>query len=102
MQPLQKFVRSLSNIKRNLYPDLVEHLKTFKSFGKRNKSLLIATLEDVQRELKSKNPNNKYMISLLNQIEKTTYFTDNLQKKMMLDAVISKKSVFQTEYVRVV
>ena len=87
---------------KSVHPDLKEHLKTFTSYGKRNKARVIATLQDVQCELHNVKPKNRFMLSQLEQIEETTFFADKLQKKMMLDAVISRsKTELQNEIVAV-
>jgi len=71
------------------------NLKTFTSYAKRNKAKVIATLEDVRCDMASKKPNNKAMLSQLNQIKKTNFFTDKLQEKMLIDRITHHKSVIQ-------
>lgn len=87
---------------QTVFPELIEHLKTFKSYGKQSKAKAIATLQDIQRELVSKKPNDKVMLSKFQLITDTNFFTDKLQKKMMIDVLISRKTTFQTEYVEVI
>lgn len=87
---------------QTVFPELVEHLKTFKSYGKQSKAKVIAVLEDIKREMSTKKPNDKVMLSKLNLITDTNFFTDKLQKKMMKDVLISRKTTFETEYVEVV
>jgi len=87
---------------QTVFPDLIEHLKTFKSYGKQSKSKVIATIQDIQLEMKSKKPNDKVILSKLNLITDTNFFTVKLQKKMMMDVLISRKTTFEQEIVEVV
>lgn len=85
----------------SVHSDLQEHLKTFKSYGKQNKAGLIATLEDVQRELNYKHPNKKLALYWLNTILETSYYTDKLQKRLLKDATVKSKKTVQIEVLEV-
>lgn len=85
----------------SVFPQFKEHLKTFTSYGKRNKAKVIATLEDVRCAMGSKKPNNNTMLSQLNRIKKTNFFTTNLQQKMLVDRTVQGKSELQNEIVAV-
>lgn len=86
----------------SVYPQFKEHLKTYASLGKRNKAKVIATLEDVKRELESKKPNDNLMLSKLQLLTDTNFFTNKLQKKMLLDRTLQGKSTTQSEILKVV
>jgi hypothetical protein len=86
---------------KSVFPDLKMHLKTYHSYGKRNKAKTIASLEDVQREMNSMNPSKRYMLFLINQIVETSFYGEDLQKKMLKEKLISRKAELQSEIVAV-
>lgn len=77
------------------------HIATFHSYGKQNKYKVIALLEDVQREMKTIQPNNRFMLWQLNQLIKTGFFADKLQEKMNQETLTRGKAEPQRERIEV-
>lgn len=61
-----------------------QHQATFKTMSNRNRALLIANLQDIQREYDSKNPNTRFCLYLIKTIISDKLFMKSLQAKMDL------------------
>lgn len=58
------------------------HMQSYKSIGKRYKSLLLSNLEDMQAEIRGVNGNLKRCITLVTGIQDTDFYRNTVQEKI--------------------
>lgn len=73
-----------------------QHAETLSNYAKKNKAKVISTLQDVQRELNTIRPNERYALLMIRKILTSDFFQSELQNRMMKDTITTRKARFTT------
>lgn len=75
--------------------------ETFIQYGRGCKAKVISTLEDIRAEISTKRPSKRFILWMLQNMLKTNFYQDKLQKQMVKDRKLARNTTTHTDKLEV-